>query len=286
MGDAPEVCPSCGTKVPEGRTRCPGCGKVFGEDNRCPSCHAVAGVVPTAGGGYACAACSAPRQRLGGTVVLGGGTLMPRLSMTPAAPAATPGSMAPPAADEVPAAQAHTRAAYVSRGRATGLRLFGAGAIGVGVLAATALGLLVPGAAGLVLAAVMGGGFVTVGALSLRAGARATEEASSQSSAARELAILALAENSEGDLTATEVARGLGVALADADAALTAMADGSRVAVEVDPEGVVHYVFRELRQKLPTAPRLRVDASLAPRDAVEEAVELEAREAAEASERS
>jgi len=180
-----------------------------------------------------------------------------------------------PGGGEVPAAQAHTRAAFASRGRATGLRLLGAGAIGVGVLAATALGILVPGAAGLVLAAVMGGGFVTVGALSLRAGAKATEQASSQSSAARELAILALAEKSDGDLTATEVARGLGITLSDADASLTAIADGSRVAVEVDPEGVVHYVFRELRQKLPGAPRVRVDASIAPREAVEEAVERE-----------
>ncbi len=235
----------------------------------------MAGVVPTAGGGYACAACRAPRQRLGGTVVLGGGTLLPRLSTTSAAPMA--GQKEAPA-EHHPAAQAHTRAAYASRGRATGLRLFGAGAIGVGVLAATALGLFIPGAAGLVLAAVMGGGFVTVGALSLRAGARATEQASSQSSAARELAILGLAEKSEGDLTATEVARGLGISMADADASLTEMADGSRVAVEVDPEGVVHYIFRELRQKLPGTPRVRVDASIAPREAVEEAVELEARE--------
>jgi hypothetical protein len=231
--------------------------------------------VPTAGGGYACAACSAPRQRLGGTVVLGGGTLLPRLSTTPIAPAAA--QKTPREYD--PAAQAHTRAAYASRGRATGLRLLGAGAIGVGVLAATAIGLFVPGAAGLLLAAVMGGGFVTVGALSLRAGARATDEATSQSSAARELAILSLAEKSEGDLTTTEVARGLGISMGEADASLTAMADGSRVAVEVDPEGVVHYVFRELRQKLPGTPRVRVDASIAPREAVEEAVEMEAREA-------
>jgi hypothetical protein len=60
------------------------------------------------------------------------------------------------------------------------------------------------------------------------------------------------------------------------------MADGSRVAVEVDPEGVVHYVFRELRQKLPVQPRVRVDASIASRQAVDEALELERTAEAEA----
>jgi hypothetical protein len=282
VADVPDACPSCGTKIPPGRTRCPGCGKVFGEDNRCPSCNAVTGIVP-AGAGYVCAACSAPRVRLAGTIVLGSGTLLPHLpavslSRRPAHDAATDAAVA----HATPAADAHTRAAFMSRGRATGLRLLGAGSIGVGVLAATALGLFIPGVAGLLLAAVMGGGFVTFGALSLRAGAKATERASSESTAARELAILSLAEKSEGDLTATEVARGLGISLGEADGSLTAMADGSRVAVEVDPEGVVHYVFRELRQRLPVQPRVRVDASIASRQAVDEALELERTAEAEA----
>jgi len=159
-----------------------------------------------------------------------------------------------------------------------GLRVAGIGAIVVGVFAAVALGLLVPGATGLVLAAVLGGGFVTAGVGGLWAGARAGERADERARAARQLAILNLAEKSGGDLNATEVARGLGVSLQDADDALTAMADGSRVTVEVDPDGVVHYVFREIASLSAAAPRVRIDASLAPREAVEEAVEAFAEE--------
>lgn len=165
-----------------------------------------------------------------------------------------------------------------TRGASLGLRIAGVGAIGVGVIAAVALGLLVPGATGLVLAAVLGGGFVTAGVGGLWAGARAGERADKRARATRQLAILNLAEKSGGDLTATEVARGLGVSLQDADDSLTAMADGSRVTVEVDPEGVVHYVFREIASQSAATPRVRIDASLAPREAVEEAVEAFAEE--------
>ncbi|MCZ7683272.1 MAG: hypothetical protein M5U28_32530 [Sandaracinaceae bacterium] len=69
MSDTPERCPTCGTSVPEGAPRCPGCGRVFGEANRCPHCHAVAAVIPR-GGITVCAACGKPRA---GAVVLGGG---------------------------------------------------------------------------------------------------------------------------------------------------------------------------------------------------------------------
>lgn len=277
MANAPDACPSCGTAVPPGRTRCPGCGKVFGEDNRCPSCHAVSAVY-AAGAGYVCAACSAPRERLPDTVVLegGGGVRLPSSRRPPAQAAVGAGA----------AALAPRTAQVATRGASTGLRLAGFGAIGLGVFAAVALGLLVPGATGLVLAAVLGGGFVAAGAGGLWAGARAGERADERASANRELAILTLAEKSGGDLTATEVARGLGLSLQDADDSLTAMADGSRITVEVDPEGVVHYVFRELAPDEAGAPRLRIDASLAPRAAVEEAEEaLADEEAAAARER-
>ena len=65
-----ESCPTCGTALPAGAQRCPGCGRVFGEDNRCPHCHAIA-AVRAVGDGYVCTACSKPRERKPLTTVLG-----------------------------------------------------------------------------------------------------------------------------------------------------------------------------------------------------------------------
>ncbi|MFW5920990.1 MAG: hypothetical protein ACOCUS_04065, partial [Polyangiales bacterium] len=42
--EVPERCPTCETPIPKGRTRCPGCKRVFGEANRCPHCNAIAPV--------------------------------------------------------------------------------------------------------------------------------------------------------------------------------------------------------------------------------------------------
>lgn len=64
-------CPTCSFLVPEHAERCPQCGRVFGEVNRCPSCHAIAAVVP-ASSGYKCAACGKPRELKPGTTILGG----------------------------------------------------------------------------------------------------------------------------------------------------------------------------------------------------------------------
>jgi predicted amidophosphoribosyltransferase len=59
--EIPARCPVCSTEIPPGRNRCHGCGKVFGEDNRCPHCLAVAPVLRT-GQGAICSACSKPRE--------------------------------------------------------------------------------------------------------------------------------------------------------------------------------------------------------------------------------
>ncbi len=56
----PSRCPTCSFALPEGASRCPQCGRVFGEGNRCPHCHAIAAVRPSEDG-YACAACGKPR---------------------------------------------------------------------------------------------------------------------------------------------------------------------------------------------------------------------------------
>jgi hypothetical protein len=75
--------------------------------------------------------------------------------------------------------------------------------------------------------------------------------------ASLELRILDLASRSGGELYATDVARSLGISSAEADAALTHLADGTRVTVDVTDEGLVKYVFRELRTRA-TNPRIRV----------------------------
>lgn len=205
----PAQCAVCSTAIPEGADRCVACGAVWGEDNRCPRCHALAGVRP-AGDGFRCLACNAPRERAPGTTVFG-----------------TP-----------------KPAGVGTRARGRGLRLLGALTLGVGVALAAVSAALLPGALGVAAAVVLGGAGAGLGGLALRAGARA----SAQAPAEREGRILALARRADGVLTVTEVAEKLGMSMTDADAALTAMADGSRVVAELTDDGRVEFVFRELRE--------------------------------------
>src|SRR5688572_25702141 len=74
MGDTPAKCPTCGTGLAPDAVRCPQCGRVFGEANRCPHCNAIAAVRRT-GAGYACVACGKPREVLPSTTVLDEGRL-------------------------------------------------------------------------------------------------------------------------------------------------------------------------------------------------------------------
>jgi hypothetical protein len=54
------VCRVCEERLPEGSLRCVGCGAVYGEKNRCPSCRAVAAAEPSVGLGR-CRVCGHPR---------------------------------------------------------------------------------------------------------------------------------------------------------------------------------------------------------------------------------
>jgi hypothetical protein len=252
----PEKCPTCGTKILEGALRCPGCGRVFGEDNRCPHCHAIAAVKPR-GEGYVCVACGKPRERLPFTTVLGEDDRISRASLVPGA-APAPGA------------------------RTSGLRLFGVLGIGGGVLGAAlatlALGVTPVGIAAAVVLALAG---VAVGASALRRAAGRQEADAARDRRAMELRLTALAEKHGGDLTATTVAKALRITTEEADAALTRLADGTRVSLEVDEEiGLVHYVFHEVQAALP---KTRVvegageEAGEADEEAKEEKVEKKAR---------
>lgn len=222
MASSPERCPTCATEVPDGATRCPGCGRVFGEDNRCPHCHAIAAVIMR-GGKTICAACGKPRA---GATILGDGN--PR-----------GGS-----------------GATVSRARGRAQRAFGVLALGGGIFAAVLAAMVIPGAAGIGLAVLGGALGVGIGALSIRSGAQSMEKARAEEERANRAAVLELAEELDGRVTATQAAQALRLSIEEADAVLTAMVgDGSRVDVDVDREGVVIFVFRELAR----AARVRVE---------------------------
>jgi hypothetical protein len=141
------------------------------------------------------------------------------------------------------------------RGGALALRILGglsvAGALLVGAGFA-----YVAGGLGLVLGAGIGVLGVGIGALLFRTAGKQTAAADTADRTRRELALVSLAESRGGVLTVTDVTRAFGIGVAEADAALTAMADGSRVTAEVTEDGRIQYVFRELHAL--AAPRVRV----------------------------
>ncbi len=251
-GETPPRCSTCGTELAPGATRCPGCGKVFGEANRCHHCNAIAAVTPS-GKGYVCLACGAPRQLSPGTTVISSGSVgVPRSQ--------------PPAADSF-AQVSRSRAPVVrssafsgpSRFKAVSLRAGGVILLAAGVLGA-ALSVVITGGAttGFLVAAAVGGAGAGLGGLMLRAGGRASTQADRRHGLAVEQAILDLAAQRAGVLRVTDVARGLGVTVAEADEFLSSLADGSRVTVEITPDGLLVYHFREVES---APPRVRVDVS-------------------------
>lgn len=269
MSDAPDNCPTCRTAIPPGALKCPGCGRVFGEDNRCPYCSAVTAVEPARGRpGYVCLACGKPREVKPGTVVLGG--VLPIAGRDlPVAPPASAAPGVPATRPLVSPGVARQGGQAARRGGSAALRGFGILGIAGGVLAAAIAGAVLPGVGGVLVAAALGATGVGLGALTIRAGAKAGASADDRATTQRELAILTLAEERGGILTVTDVARALGISQQDADGALTRMADGSRITVEVTSDGIVEFVFREVRRAAP-AQKVRVEAGA---DEVEEEIE-------------
>ena len=251
--DAPRRCTTCGTQMGRDAMRCPGCGKVFGEINRCHSCNAVAAVTPS-GAGYACLACGAPRKLLPGMTVIANGPVgMPKAERPSVAPLAQ--GFARVASETPPVRSVGAGIARPSRLRALSLRAMGVILLAAGVGGAALSVALSGGATGLLLAVAVGGAGAGLGGLLLRAGGRASAHADRGHSLAMEQAILDLATQRAGVLRVTDVARGLGVTVAEADEALSALADGSRVTAEITPEGLLVYHFREIEAPA----RMRVD---------------------------
>lgn len=258
MAETPESCPTCGIAVPPGAARCPGCGRVFGEQNRCPHCHAVAAVIERRGK-TVCAACGKPRV---GAVTLSGDRPSRR------------GIVRTTHQDR----QTGTRA-MLARARGRSQRGLGIVALAAGIAMAAAAAVLIPGALGLVVALVAGALGVGLGGLSVRAGARNMEAARALEGQADDSAILELAKQRGGVLTADETAEALGLGVEEADALLTSMVgDGSEVDVEVDAEGRVTYEFHALRQAAAQVRVEPIDEADAEADEVEVQAETEAAE--------
>lgn len=225
---SPTRCPTCGTAVPPGAARCPQCGRVFGEANRCPHCNAIA-AVRRKGAGYACVACGGERQVGPGTTVLGddGPSRVEQLTVRGVDPAS---------------------AALARLVRLAGVLMVGAAVVAGAIGLTTSAPVIVM----MVAAAALGAGGITAMSQAARVESRARE----RRERALEQRAIAIAETHAGDVTATQIAKELHLGLEEADALLTRMADGARVAVEVDDEGIVHYVFREIRAS--RGPKLRV----------------------------
>jgi len=229
MEGIPEKCPTCSTVIPEGAVRCPGCGRVFGEDNRCPHCNAIAAVRPIPGG-YACLACGKPRDRLPQTTVLGEPDARMSLAPSPPQSAARAGALS-----SLGVATIGTSAVFAS----LALALLGFSSFGVLLAVAAAI-------------AGVGGGAAMIGADRRRA-----RDAERGAQRALEQRILVLAGKRKGNLTASEVAKAFRIAESAAEAALMRMSDGSTITAEVDETvGALHFVFHDL---VAAPPKTRVE---------------------------
>lgn len=190
----------------EGDSKCIGCGRAQGEDNRCPACNAIASV-RVIGDRVQCSACNKPRDVLPGTHIVSRTPASGRSAATDAAIGWTLGAAATVATGAV-----------MSLGTLLLWGLLPAGAVTV-----TAL----------------------TGAWALAARGRAAKGRNARRR--QELALLDFVQASGGRVTATDVAKAFRLGSEEADQLLTQqVGDGSRVHVELDADGLVVYVFREL----------------------------------------
>ncbi|MBN8611404.1 MAG: hypothetical protein J0L92_12495 [Deltaproteobacteria bacterium] len=201
-------CPTCNFAVPDGREKCPQCGRVFGEANRCPHCHAIASV-RSSGKGFVCSACGKSRELLPGTTLAG----------------ATPTSTG------------------LTTPRRRGLRLLAALSFAAAIFgAASATTLLGATGIGIAMAIVVGSVFAYGGVQLLK---RATDE---ESTLDRQLAVNRTEKARqillERTSTVPELAAKLGTSEAEADAIASKLAaqetDGIHAELD-ETEGVVRF---------------------------------------------
>jgi hypothetical protein len=204
----PPRCTACDAAIPHGRDRCPACGKVYGEWNRCPSCHAIAAVHEKQRGRFVCAACSAPRTRHRSTPI------------------------------DADFAQGLQRRAWLTRAGAFALwpTGFGLGTVGGLVLGAgQVIGMISAYANGI------GGAFLALGAVALLVARRLGKRAAQLAEQARQERLLMHVRWSRAGVTAGEAAHALHILPTQADAALTLLAKRGEIDLDVDDRGTVRY---------------------------------------------
>lgn len=114
-------------------------------------------------------------------------------------------------------------------GAALATAFLGLGALGIGVAAASAI-------AG-----------ALAGISLLRRASNADDRARAFADSNAEARVRSAAQKLGGDVTAKAVAEALGVPVAEADAVLTRITDGTEITVEVDTDdGSLHYVFQSI----------------------------------------
>jgi len=204
----PAKCAACDAAIPSGRDRCPNCGKVYGEWNRCPSCRAIAAVHEARRGVYVCAACSAPRKRQRGTPVDS------------------------QFADEL------WRRSLMTRVGSWALLPVGAGLLG---LSAMVLGVGQIFEAAVAYASVFGGVLGVLGISALYFARRLGRRARALTEQARREKLLSHVMRARAAITAGEAAQALHLRPIEADAALTDLAKSGRIDLDVDDAGTVRY---------------------------------------------
>ncbi|MDH3654121.1 MAG: hypothetical protein OEN21_07630 [Myxococcales bacterium] len=132
-------------------------------------------------------------------------------------------------------------------------------ALGAGLLVGGIVAAATGSGAGLVVAAVIAGGGVATGGLSLWESRRFGQRAKRLASTISEQRLFALAEKQGGTLRVIDVANGLSVVSAEAEALLDQLVDEVRVSMRVTDEGEIHYVFREIVDA--RGPRVRVEVA-------------------------
>lgn len=132
-------------------------------------------------------------------------------------------------------------------------------ALGAGLLVGGIVAAATGTGVGLVVAAVIAGGGVATGGLSLWESRRFGQRAKRLAGTISEQRIFALAEKQDGTLRVTDVANGLGVMSSEAEAILDRLVDEVRVSMRVTDEGEIHYVFREIVDA--SGPRVRVEVA-------------------------
>lgn len=160
--------------------------------------------------------------------------------------------------------------ARIARAWSIGFYIAGIAALGAGLLVGGIVALATATPAGLIVAAIIAGGGVATGGLSLWESRRFSKRARHLESTISEYRLFALAETRAGILRVADVARELAVMREEAEAILDGLVDEVRVSMRVTDEGEIEYVFRELAE----APGQRARVGSAHARAGEELLEL------------